>query len=186
MTRTSLWSEAISILVLAAWCAPCTSAANQGGAQPQVRPNAVRERLNAPGAQAGQAAKPPAKTQPAETPIASQPVARRDPFDPLVKKGTGKGGRPDVPEPSIPGIAGLVVASMRLNGIVRGPNGMLAVVSNPQQRTYFLREGDVIYNGKIERISMEGIVVTERGKDPWGKPVERQVVKRLYPSAGEQ
>jgi hypothetical protein len=63
---------------------------------------------------------------------------------------------------------------------------MIAVVSNPQQRTYFLREGDQLYDGRVEKISMDGISFHENGKDAFGKPVERQVNKRIYPSSGEQ
>ncbi|HET8964911.1 MAG TPA: hypothetical protein VFN20_01760, partial [Candidatus Acidoferrum sp.] len=85
-----------------------------------------------------------------------------------------------------PGKAGLQVGTLRLDGIVRSPNGMIAVVANPQQRTYFLREGDKLYDGTVEKISMEGVTFHEEGKDAFGKPVERQVSKRLYSTAGEQ
>ena len=73
-----------------------------------------------------------------------------------------------------------------LDGIVRAPNGMIAVVSNPQSRTYFLREGDQLYDGRVEKIAMDGVSFHEVGKDAFGKPVERQVSKRIYASAGEQ
>ncbi len=110
-------------------------------------------------------------------------VARRDPFNPLV--GTQQTSGPST-EHLPPGKAGLVVSSLRLDGIVRGPNGMIAVVSNPQQRVYFLRDGDQLYDGRVDRISMEAVAFHEVGKDAFGKPVERQVAKRLYPSSGEQ
>jgi hypothetical protein len=69
---------------------------------------------------------------------------------------------------------------------VKSANGMIAVVANPQNRTYFLREGDQLYDGKVDKISMEGVTFHEEGKDAFGKPVEREVNKRLYSSAGEQ
>lgn len=109
-------------------------------------------------------------------------VARRDPFDPLVGKQHSGGASERLP----PGKAGLVVNTLRVDGIVRSPNGMIAVVSNPQQRVYFLREGDQLYDGKVEHITLEAVAFHEVGKDAFGKPVERQVIKRLYPSAGEQ
>ena len=77
-------------------------------------------------------------------------------------------------------------ASLRLDGIVKAPNGMIAVVTNPQGRTYFLREGDQLYDGRVEKIAMDGVSFHELGKDAFGKPVERQVNKRIYSSAGEQ
>ncbi len=42
---------------------------------------------------------------------------------------------------------------------MHAPNGMIAVVSNPQQRTYFLHEGDQLYDGRVDKIAMDGDVV---------------------------
>jgi len=110
-------------------------------------------------------------------------AARRDPFESLVSHGQGKGGGPALP----PGPRGLQVGTLRLDGVVRAPNGMIAVVSNPQARTYFLREGDQLYDGSVEKITMDGVSFHELGKDAFGKPVERQVNKRIYStSSGEQ
>jgi hypothetical protein len=106
--------------------------------------------------------------------------ARRDPFESLI------GRQNKTPLNLPPGIRGLQVSTLRLDGIVRAPNGMIAVVSNPQARTYFLREGDHLYDGSVEKISMEGVSFHEEGKDAFGKPVERQVNKRIYSSPGEQ
>ena len=108
-------------------------------------------------------------------------MARRDPFESLVGRQQGKGA-PNLP----PGKAGLQVSTLRLDGIVKAPNGMIAVVSNPQSRTYFLREGDHLYDGTVEKISMDGVSFHEEGKDAFGKPMERQVNKRIYSSPGEQ
>ena len=95
----------------------------------------------------------------------------------------GKGENKNLP----PGKAGLQVSTLRLDGIVKAPNGMIAVVSNPQSRTYFLREGDHLYDGNVDKISMDGVSFHEEGKDAFGKPVERQVSKRIYStSSGEQ
>jgi Tfp pilus assembly protein PilP len=85
-----------------------------------------------------------------------------------------------------PGKGGLQVSTLRVDGIVHAPNGMIAVVSNPQQRTYFLREGDQLYDGRVDKIAMDGISFHESGKDAFGKPVERQVNKRIYSNAGEE
>jgi Pilus assembly protein, PilP len=124
--------------------------------------------------QAGKAGEAPA-AQGGETPVA----ARRDPFLSLLA--VRKSG-PPLP----PGKAGLVIAQIRVDGTVKSQNGMIAVVSNPQQRVYFIREGDRLYDGEVEKISLEGVVFREMTKDAFGKPVEREVTKRLYSSAGEQ
>jgi hypothetical protein len=108
-------------------------------------------------------------------------LARRDPFESLLGRQLNKS-----PANLPPGKLGLQVSTLRLDGIVRAPNGMIAVVSNPQLRTYFLREGDRLYDGSVEKISMDGVSFHEEGKDAFGKPVERQVNKRIYSSPGEQ
>jgi hypothetical protein len=110
-------------------------------------------------------------------------AARRDPFESLVGR---QKNQADAAKNLPPGKAGLQVESLRLDGIVKAPNGMIAVVTNPQQRTYFLREGDQLYDGRVEKIAMDGVSFHELGKDAFGKPVERQVDKRIYSSAGEQ
>ncbi|HEY2458178.1 MAG TPA: pilus assembly protein PilP [Candidatus Acidoferrum sp.] len=110
-------------------------------------------------------------------------VARRDPFESLVGRDKAQA---EASKNLPPGKAGLQVASLRLDGIVRSPNGMIAVVTNPQARTYFLREGDQLYDGRVEKIAMDSVSFHEMGKDAFGKPVERQVNKRIYSSAGEQ
>jgi type IV pilus assembly protein PilP len=110
-------------------------------------------------------------------------TSRRDPFESLASRqeAAARAGA-NLP----PGKAGLQVGTLRLDGIVRAPNGMIAVVTNPQARTYFLREGDQLYDGRVEKIAMDGVSFHEVGKDAFGKPVERQVNKRIYSSAGEQ
>ena len=119
-----------------------------------------------------------AASAPAESEVR---MARRDPFESLVGRQQGKTAQ-NLP----PGKAGLQVSTLRLDGIVKAPNGMIAVVSNPQSRTYFLREGDHLYDGTVEKISMDGVSFHEEGKDAFGKPMERQVNKRIYSSPGEQ
>jgi hypothetical protein len=108
-------------------------------------------------------------------------VAARDPFVPLVNEHK-PGGGPPLP----PGKAGLVVATVRVDGAIRSPNGMFAVVTNPDQRVYFLREGDQLYDGDVEKIGLDGVTFKEVSKDAFGKSVEKIVTKRIYPSAGEQ
>jgi Tfp pilus assembly protein PilP len=160
------------------------------------------------GTSAPQAVKPaakPAAGKPAAKPAAKAPVkvvekpstpgappaaesevkqARRDPFESLVSRQQAQANAiSHLP----PGKAGLQVSTLRLDGIVKAPNGMIAVVSNPQLRTYFLREGDHLYDGSVDKISMDGVSFHEEGKDAFGKPVERQVNKRIYStSSGEQ
>jgi len=166
---------------------PATSKSTPQAAKPAAKPVAKPAVKPSTKPVAKAPAKPAAKkvAKPA-TPRTTAPVqsevrmARRDPFESLVGRQQGKGA-PNLP----PGKAGLQVSTLRLDGIVKAPNGMIAVVSNPQARTYFLREGDHLYDGTVEKISMDGVSFHEEGKDAFGKPMERQVNKRIYSSPGE-
>jgi Tfp pilus assembly protein PilP len=121
-----------------------------------------------------------AAAAPAES---EQKVARRDPFESLTtRQDAAAKSAANLP----PGKPGLQIGTLRLDGIVKAPNGMIAVVTNPQSRTYFLRDGDQLYDGRVEKIGMDSVSFHEIGKDAFGKPVERQVNKRIYSSAGEQ
>ena len=158
-------------------------ATNKAAAQPAAKPaakSAARAKAAKPAAPKPDKAAAPGGTAPAESELK---VARRDPFESLVaRQQAAAGAKSNLP----PGKAGLQVSTLRLDGIVKAPNGMIAVVSNPQARTYFLREGDHLYDGTVEKISMDGVSFHEEGKDAFGKPVERQVNKRIYSSPGEQ
>jgi Tfp pilus assembly protein PilP len=173
---------------------PAASATKPAAPKMSAKPAARQSgKPSTPSAKASpkQASKPARKAtarKPVTTASSSSPaadkepkIAKRDPFESLV--GKEQGGKQG---PLPPGKAGLQVGTLRLDGIVRAPNGMIAVVSNPQSRTYFLREGDQLYDGRVEKIAMDGVSFHEVGKDAFGKPVERQVNKRIYASAGEQ
>jgi len=172
---------------------PAASAQAKPAAQAPAKPTAqaaAKPAVKAPTKRAVKksAAKKPAKpaapaaaaSAPAE---AENKVTRRDPFESLVGR---QKAAADAAKNLPPGKAGLQVSTLRLDGVVKAPNGMIAVVTNPQSRTYFLREGDQLYDGRVEKIAMDGVSFHETGKDAFGKPVERQVNKRIYSSAGEQ
>ena len=162
-----------------------TPQAAKPAAKPAVKP-AAKPAAKAPVRPAVKPVKKVEKPAGSSAPAAAESEikqARRDPFESLVSRQQNQANQlAKLP----PGKAGLQVSTLRLDGIVKSPNGMIAVVSNPQARTYFLREGDHLYDGTVEKISMDGVSFHEEGKDAFGKPMERQVNKRIYPSAGEQ
>lgn len=106
-------------------------------------------------------------------------VGKRDPFVSLIH--TSKGGGQRLP----PGIGGLVVATVAVEGTIQTPGGMIAVLSNPEQRVYFVRQGDHLYDGDVEKITLTGVTFLEKSKDAFGRPIERIVTKRIYATAGE-
>jgi Tfp pilus assembly protein PilP len=112
--------------------------------------------------------------------VKSDVPAKRDPFQPLVSDTKPSHG------PLPPGKAGLIIGTVHVDGTVKSPSGMMAVVSNEERRVYFIREGDKLYDGDVEKIGLDGVTFKENSKDAFGKPVERMVTKRIYQSAGEQ
>jgi Pilus assembly protein, PilP len=172
-----------SLSVLHAQSAPASAPAAKPAAKPATKPATKPTGKKSSKPAAKPAAKPSSADSAAPSDGAPGKVARRDPFESLVGR---EKAQAEASKNLPPGKAGLQVASLRLDGIVRSPNGMIAVVSNPQSRTYFLREGDQLYDGRVEKIAMDSVAFHEVGKDAFGKPVERQVNKRIYSSAGEQ
>lgn len=73
----------------------------------------------------------------------------------------------------------LVVDQTILQGIVKAPNGMIAVVSNPANKAYFLRENDPVYKGFVMRITPDSVVFREQVTDKLGKTYSREVVKKI-------
>ena len=168
---TVLWAAGYGVLAQTA-PAPAKPAPAKPAAKHAAKPSTKAAKSNTKNA-AGATASPAPETK----------VARRDPFESLIGR---EKAQSEAAKNLPPGKAGLQVASLRLDGIVKAPNGMIAVVTNPQARTYFLREGDQLYDGRVEKIAMDSVSFHEMGKDAFGKPVERQVNKRIYSSAGEQ
>jgi len=130
-------------------------------------------------------AKAPAPA-PAAAPVAAPEdttaaVNKRDPFAALINNKKEQSAM-HLP----PGKAGLVIATVRVDGTVRSGQGMIAVVSNPANSVYFIREGDRLYDGDVEKIGLDGVTFREDSKDAFGHPIERTVTKRIYASAGEQ
>lgn len=166
--------------------APAKAPKKKAAAPAQASPKAAANPPAKPAAAGKEAPKTVAANSdkaPAAKPAEEKPVVRRDPFDTLLTKAR-QGNAP--PENLPPGKAGLVVGTLRIDGIVHSAGGMIAIVSNSQQRVYFLREGDKLYDGSVDKIALDAISFHEIGKDAFGKPLERSVTKRLYPSPGEQ
>src|SRR5688500_16206584 len=85
---------------------------------------------------------PDKQAKPAAAKAAAPEVARgkgkRDPFvSPVVAARAGATG-----PACATGKRCLMIGSVIIKGIVRGPNGMIAVVATPDKKGYFLREND--------------------------------------------
>jgi len=66
-----------------------------------------------------------------------------------------------------------------LRGVVKSPNGMIAVVENSARKTYFLRENDPIFNGFVQKITADSVVFREHVVDNMGRDSQRDVTKTV-------
>ena len=111
------------------------------------------------------------------------PEGRRDPFrSPFGSKPGSGGKRP-------PGLAGMLVAEINLTGVVHDPrDGDVAVVMGSDNKGYFLRVGDEVYDGTIIAIDSRQGALTFRQQidDPRMIKPYRDIVKRLVPLEDEE
>jgi hypothetical protein len=171
---------AFEICCALAFAAPAKMQAPQSTTKLPAKPAAKKVVKPAPPAAVQAPAQAPAAPGP-DAAAPPKPAGERDPFAPLVSE-KKEGSGPHLP----PGKAGLMVATVRVDGTVQSGNGMIAVVANPEEHVYFIRVGDKLYDGDVEKISLDGVTFREDSKDAFGKPIERMVTKRIYASAGEQ
>lgn len=182
-TRTNAWMMGVLLAV-------CFAPAAWSQQPPAAKKPKAKTAMKPKAATAAPATKP-ADAKPGTTPAAaptgdatpgSETAGKRDPFSPLIN--TKKDANAGIHLP--PGKAGLVIATVRVDGTVRSGVGMIAVVSNPGNSVYFIREGDRLYDGDVEKIGLDGVTFKEESRDAFGNAVERTVTKRIYAIAGEQ
>ena len=125
---------------------------------------------------------PTAAALAAQAPAFPESGHGRDPFAALIRPSDPSDSHINLPQ----GIPGLQVATVRLEGMIKTSDGVVAVVANPQDSVYFLHDGDHIYDGVVEKIGLDDITFRQESKDAFGRAVDRNVSKRLYPMAGDE
>jgi len=156
-----------------------------GGAQNPQTLIQEAQKVRGAGTQAQAPARPAAAPQaPAAAPQAAQkpaPAPRpgaRDPFVTLLKPKTEEGGGPTRSCP--PGVRGLLVGQLELSGVVRTPTEMIAITNVAgSARTYFLREGNTLCNGRVAKITPDALIMEEEVIDTQGKTSMREVSKKI-------
>jgi Tfp pilus assembly protein PilP len=100
-------------------------------------------------------------------------AGRRDPFvSPVVSRSMVAAGCSS-------GKRCLAIDQIVLTGVVKSDSGMIAVVVNAMNKAYFLRENDPVFNGYVVRITGDSIVFQETVQDNLGKPLTREVTKKV-------
>ncbi len=100
------------------------------------------------------------------------PAGRRDPFKSLLVRERSRETRP-------PGIAGLSVDEMELQGIWKTRAGWLAQVRGSDNKSYLLRKGDVLFDGEVIDVKANELTLRQNVNDPQSVKPFRDVVKRL-------
>lgn len=100
------------------------------------------------------------------------PAGRRDPFKSLLVRERSRESRP-------PGIAGLSVDEMELQGIWKTRAGWLAQVRGSDNKSYLLRKGDVLFDGEVLDVKANELTLRQNVNDPQSVKPFRDVVKRL-------
>jgi Tfp pilus assembly protein PilP len=100
---------------------------------------------------------------------------KRDPFFSPVVQQNGSG--------CSTGKKCLEIGNINVRGVVKSDNGFIAVVTNNLNKAYFLRENDPVFNGYVVKITGDSVVFQETVQDKLGKPMTREVVKRILTPA---
>lgn len=105
------------------------------------------------------------------------PQGRRDPFISLQKPVTAAG-----PQQRPKGVEGFLIQEMALKGIVKTQDGFVAMLLGPDNKSYFLRVGQRLYDGAITNMDMTSVTFRQDVTDPLATVKTREVKKSLYPS----
>lgn len=128
---------------------------------------------------AAAAMKAPAKTMPqapAAKPAAAKVAGRRDPFVSPLRLQEDKNRSNPV---CTTGAKCLIISQVELKGIVKTPQGMIAMVENAAKKQYNLREKDPVMNGQVLRITGDSLIFRETVTDNLGNQTTREVVKKV-------
>lgn len=106
------------------------------------------------------------------------PAGRRDPFvDP--RKVQDPKERRQPPD----GLGGMLIQEVRLQGISLVGDQPIAIVLGTDNLGYFVREGDELWDGKVDRIDFDqdSVVFQQRVTDPGAEVRFRDVARALHP-----
>ena len=92
------------------------------------------------------------------------PAGRRDPFRSLLEGFEESEEGPAKARP--PGLPGMKVEELTLEGIIQTPSGILAFVLGRDNVSYIIRPGTKLYNGEVAEIQLKKVVFRQKVNDP--------------------
>lgn len=105
------------------------------------------------------------------------PAGRRDPFRSLLEgfedpELTEAAERP-------PGLPGLLVEEVVLQGIIQTPSGILAFIQGRDNLSYIIRPGTKLYNGEVVDIEPKRVIFRQQTNDPKSVKPYQEVVREI-------
>jgi Tfp pilus assembly protein PilP len=109
------------------------------------------------------------------------PQGRRDPFQSLIGPAPRlqAGQRP-------PGVPGFLIDEIKLTGIFRRKQELVAMIVGPDNKGHLIRVGDRVLDGEVIRITPSSVVFRQEVNDPTRIERYREVVKDLLPEASRK
>jgi len=107
------------------------------------------------------------------------PAGRRDPFRSLLEgfEETEEGSGPAKVRP--PGLPGMMVEELKVEGIIEMPSGILAFVLGRDNVSYIIRPGTKLYNGEVAEIHPDRVVFKQYVNDPGRLKQYDEIVREL-------
>jgi hypothetical protein len=99
---------------------------------------------------------------------------RRDPFRSLLIRNPNEshGPRP-------PGLAGLLVEELELQGTIKVKSGWVAMMRGSDNRAYLLKKGSTVFDGEVIDITAGDVTFRQNVNDPTNPKPFRDVVKSM-------
>ena len=103
------------------------------------------------------------------------PAGRRDPFRSLLVRpeDRARGERP-------PGVAGMSIDDVVVHGIWKTRSGFIAQVRATDNKSYLIRQGDLLYDGEVTRVGPNEVVFRQNISDPQSVKPFRELTKQLH------
>jgi Tfp pilus assembly protein PilP len=104
---------------------------------------------------------------------------RRDPFVSLIKGLQGEGA---TSRGKKAGLEAFLIQEVALKGVVKTPEGFVAMLLGTDGKSYFPRVGARLFDGQIVAIDQTTVTFRQEVTDPLSPVRTRDVKKSLYPS----
>lgn len=120
----------------------------------------------------------PASAPPVPQGYSYNPAGRRDPFVPLVQRGTdARGAVVNRPE----GLPGVAVSEVAIKGIVQSRGAFVAMLQAPDNKTYIVRNGDRLFDATVKAVTADAVVFVQQVSDPLSLVKQREIRRPLRP-----